>query len=79
MGGKPMIRRQTPMATPKYPHIKVRLSGQDGNAFTMLGACRRAAERAGLPPEEVKAFTEEATARDHDHLLQTAMRWFNCR
>jgi hypothetical protein len=50
MGGKPMIRRQTPMATPKYPHIKVRLSGQDGNAFTILGACRRAAERAGLPP-----------------------------
>lgn len=67
------------MATPKHPHIKVRLSGQDGNAFTILGACRRAAERAGLPPQEVKAFIEEATAGDYDHLLQTAMRWFDCR
>jgi hypothetical protein len=38
------------MATPKYPHIKVRLSGLDGNALTILGACRRAAERTGLPP-----------------------------
>jgi len=73
-----MIRRETPMATPKYPHIKVRLSGQDGNAFIILGTCRRAAERAGLPPDEVKAFTEEATAGDYDHLLHTAIKWFNC-
>ncbi len=65
------------MATPKYPHIQVQLSGHDGNAFTILGSCRRAAERAGLPPEVVKAFTEEATAGDYDHLLRTAMRWFD--
>ena len=78
MGGKPMIRRETPMASPKYPRIKVWLSGQDGNAFIVLGGCRRAAERAGLPPEVVKAFTEEATAGDYDHLLQTAIKWFDC-
>ena len=67
------------MATPKYPHIKVRLSGLDGNAFTILGSCRRAAEQAGLPAQEMKAFTEEATAGDYDQLLRTVMRWFECQ
>ena len=66
------------MATQKYPHIQVQLSGHDGNAFTILGSCRRAAERAGLSPDEVKAFTEEETAGDYDHLLQTAIKWFDC-
>jgi hypothetical protein len=65
------------MVTPKYPHIQVKLGGNDGNAFTILGSCRRAAERAGLSPEAVKAFTEEAMAGDYDHLLRTAMRWFD--
>ncbi len=65
------------MATPKYPHIHVQLGGNDGNAFTILGSCRQAAERGGLPPEAVKAFTEEAMTGDYDHLLRTAMRWFD--
>ena len=64
------------MATPKHPHIKVQLSGQDGNAFTILGTCLRAAENAGLPREEVKGFIKEATAGDYNHLLLTATRWF---
>lgn len=64
------------MATPKNPHIKVQLSGQDGNAFTILGACIRAAEKAGLPQEQVKGFIEEATAEDYDHMLLIAARWF---
>jgi hypothetical protein len=67
------------MATPKYPDIHVQISGCDGNAFTILGSCRRAAQKARLPAEELKAFTEEATAGDYDQLLRTAMRWFRCR
>lgn len=64
---------------PKYPKITVLLTGQDGNAFMVLGLCQRAAKEAGLPKEEIDSFLQEATSGDHDHLLQTAMRWFNCQ
>lgn len=61
----------------KYPHINVTLTDINGNAFAILGACRKAAERARLPQEEIDAFYAEATSDDYDHLIQTAMRWFN--
>jgi hypothetical protein len=61
---------------PKHPNVVVRLTGQDGNAFNVLGLCRRAARDAGLSRVEIARFMEEAMAKDYDHLLQTAMRWF---
>ncbi len=63
---------------PKYPNITVQLSGHDSNAFMILGLCRRAAKEAGLSQQEIDAFYQEATSGDHDHLIQTAMRWFIC-
>jgi len=63
------------MNSVKYPEIKVQLSEQDGNAFAVLGAVRKALKRAGVPEEERDAFKTEATSGDYDHLLQTAMRW----
>lgn len=64
---------------PKYPDITVALTGQDGNAFAVLGRCREAAQKAGLSDDEIAAFMAEAMAGDYDHLLQTAMRWFEIR
>jgi hypothetical protein len=63
--------------TPKHPHITVPLTGEDGNAFAILGRCRKAAREAGLRESEITAFVTEATSGDYDHLLQTAMRWFD--
>ena len=65
--------------TPKYPDITVTLTGQDGNAFAVLGRCREAAAEAGLSDDEITAFMNKAMAGDYDHLLQTAMRWFDIR
>lgn len=65
--------------TPKHPDIIVTLTGQDGNAFAVLGRCREAARDAGLSDDEIAAFMDEAMAGDYDHLLQTAMRWFEIR
>jgi len=62
--------------TPKNPDITVTLTGQDGNAFAVLGRCRKAAREAGLSEDEIAAFMAEATASDYDHLLRTAMHWF---
>ena len=61
--------------TPKYPKIKVRLTGRDGNAFAILGAVNAALRHAGVSAEERKQFADEATSGDYDHLLRTAMRW----
>ena len=65
--------------TTKHPDITVTLTGQDGNAFAVLGQCREAARDAGLSEGEIAAFMAEAIAGDYDHLLQTAMRWFEIR
>ena len=47
----------------------------DGNAFAIIGAGRRELENQGRH-NEVQSFTEEMTAGDYDHLLQTFLRWF---
>lgn len=61
----------------KYPNVYVPLIGEDGNAFAIIARARRAAQRAGVPGDEVAAFSTEATSGDYDHLLQTVMRWFD--
>jgi len=63
------------MTTPKYPQVRVTLTGTDGNAFAVLGAVNVALKRAGIDKIERDAFFAEATAGNYDHLLQTAMRW----
>lgn len=65
--------------TPKHPDVVVTLTGHDGNAFAVLGRCREAARDAGLSEDEIASFMDEAMAGDYDHLLQTAMRWFEIR
>lgn len=64
--------------TPKYPNIKVKLVGKNGNAFFVLGLCQRAAQKARLPKTEIDAFMEEAKSGDYDYLLRTCMAWFDC-
>lgn len=61
--------------TVRHPEVAVRMEGEDGNAFSILGRVRRALKRAGVPDAEVKEFNDEATAGDYNHLLCTVMRW----
>lgn len=61
----------------KHPEITVQLSGQDGNAFMILGLCKRAMERAHLQQEEIDRFMKEAMSGDYNHLLATAMTGFD--
>lgn len=60
---------------PKYPHVVVPLSGEDGNAFFILCRVRRALRLAGVSDEEIQAFTKEAESGDYDNVLATAMKW----
>lgn len=65
------------MSSVKYPEVKVRLVGEDGNAYSILGRCEREARRAGLDAQTRKAFHDEATSGDYNHLLSTVMAWFD--
>jgi hypothetical protein len=59
----------------KYPEVLVQLSGNDGNAYSILAAVQSGLKRFGVSKDERDAFFEEATAGDYDALLQTCMRW----
>jgi len=59
----------------KYPQVKVKLVGEDGNAFSILGRVMRSMEKAGLSEEQRREFFTEATAGDYSHLLQTVMKF----
>jgi hypothetical protein len=61
--------------TAKYPNIKVQLTGNDGNAFAILGKVRQAMRKGSIPQKQIDEFFEEATAGDYDALLRTCMKW----
>lgn len=61
------------MTAPKFPDVRVRLTGTDGNAFAILGRVQRALSDAGVEPEHLAEFHREATAGDYDHLLRTVL------
>jgi len=62
----------------KYPNIDVQLSGEDGNAFFIIGRVTKALRKAGVPNEEIEAFSKDAMSGDYDHVLQTCMKTVNC-
>lgn len=65
------------MSNVKYPQVTVKLVGADGNAFMLVGKVRTALRRAGVPAEEIEAFSTEATSGNYDHVLQTIMGTVN--
>ncbi len=64
---------------PKYPNVKVKLVGRDGNAFVIMGAVSSALRKAKVEKAEIDACMAEMTSGDYDHLLQTAMEWVDVR
>ena len=62
---------------PEAERPTVKLIGEDGNAFAILGRVRRALRRSGYSEAKVEEFTEEATSSDYNHLLATVTLWVN--
>jgi len=63
--------------SPVFPHVTVKLSGEDGNAYAILVRVKRAMRRAGIPDSRIAAFVNEATESDYDHLLATCEAYVN--
>jgi len=62
----------------RHPEVVVQLTGEDGNAFAILGTVRQALREAGHTDDAAEFFAE-ATSGDYHHLLQTCMRWVTIR
>jgi hypothetical protein len=62
--------------TKRYPNLTVKLSGEDGNAFAILGRCRRALRNAGVSENEIDAFMSRATSGNYDNLLRVVVETF---
>lgn len=56
---------------------KLKLVGQNGNAFMILGLAKRAAVKAKWTPEQWKKVSEEMTSGDYNHLLSVACAHFD--
>ena len=55
-------------------NIQVKLLGENGNSFAILGRVNNALKRNGHE-DLAKEFMVEATSSDYDHLLQTCMEY----
>jgi hypothetical protein len=59
----------------KYPEITVKLIGNDGNAFSILGTMERALEKAHVPEDQINEFMQDAMSGNYNHLLATCLQW----
>jgi hypothetical protein len=60
----------------KFPDVTVKLTGRDGNAFTVLGLVTKAMKKKGHG-DRLEEFMAEATSGNYGHLLRTCMSWVN--
>lgn len=64
---------------PKFNHVSVKLMGQDGNAFLIMGRVTEAMKRAGIDKAEIDAYREAAMSGDYDNLLHLTCDTVNVR
>ena len=63
---------------PAAPRPVVHLVGQvDGNAFSIIGACVRAARKAKWTEAQIDALKADMMAGDHDHLWSVMFSHFD--
>lgn len=57
---------------------KLKLIGEDGNAFFILGRALSAAKNAGWTKEQIEEYSTKAKSGDYNNLLCVTMEYFNC-
>ena len=56
---------------------KLKLVGEDGNAFFILGRAINIARHSGWSEEKIDTFKKAATSGDYDNLLAVCMDYFD--
>lgn len=64
--------------TVKFPSATMRLVGEDGNAYSIMGRATKALKSAGATKEDTDAYLAEAKSGDYGNLLRVTMSWVNC-
>lgn len=55
----------------------MKLVGEDGNIFSILGKCRKQMKQMGASPLEVDAFSKQVTdSASYDEALHVVSEWF---
>jgi len=62
----------------KYPEVKIKLVGEDGNAFAILGRVHTAMIRAKMPKSAWEEYKAAATSGDYNNLLAVTMETVSC-
>jgi hypothetical protein len=57
--------------------ITVALTGEDGNAFSILARVTKALKRNGATKKQCGAYYAEATSGDYGNLLRVTADWVN--
>lgn len=55
----------------------LKIIGEDGNVFAILGKAIHTARKAGWSQEQIEKFRKEFMNGDYDHALQTCMDYFD--
>lgn len=63
------------MSLENLPRPVVKLVGEDGNAYSILGRCHAAMRKVGWQREQISLFQKEAMSGDYDNLLRTVMKY----
>jgi hypothetical protein len=61
------------MPNPRYPNVKVQLTGEDGNAFAIIGAVSKALRREEGSEAATAWTTYAMDSSSYDELLARAM------
>lgn len=59
--------------------VNLDLTGYNGNAFALLGAFKKQAQREGWTAQEIALVINEAKSSDYDHLLATLISYCEAR
>lgn len=51
--------------------LKVKLIGEDGNVYYLLGKAQQVLKRAGYDKDFINEFIKEATSGDYNHAIAT--------
>jgi hypothetical protein len=65
--------------TVRCSDVTVQLTGLNGNAFSIMGAVRKALRNAGYSATVITAYTDEAMAGDYDNLLTVSSAWVHVK
>jgi len=62
----------------KFPHVKVKLVGEDGNAFAIMGRVQKAMREGCCREKDIERYVEQCTSGDYDNLLRITMETVDC-